>query len=1291
MNLEGWDFDPIIFTEPNRIVAPYSWIGHIPTAFYLIKITKPKVFVELGTHTGNSYFAFCQAVKNESLPTKCYAIDTWQGDEHTAKYEESIYSKVESYNTKTYNDFSFLNKKTFDEALYDFETSSIDILHIDGYHTYEAVKHDFNSWLPKMSDQGIIVFHDTSVRKGNFGVWRLWNEIKSEYPHFSFKHSNGLGILIVGKNASPKIKLLTQNKTQFKFFEKSILFAASLIIGKHEKPTTHTLIPYMSLYYATALDSFSEEKKIQKKSALAQDVAEVTYILPEQTFHKFRFDPTEEPIAITIHQIKTRGTNGEEDIINIDFLSSNCFQKINSTFIFSDADPQISFQLVQTDNNISEITIFYSVLAFPNELPKLILQHSNKDNYISRQITYLDRLITQQLDFFFKSITKNFQENNDIFNLLKTEYIKIYQDNKQLETLYLEKEQIHQQVKKLEVCIEDYEQNNRVLKNKIEKLHNLVEVNQLLENKINQFEKEIQKEKMKSQATLKEYSIVKKKLSSTEADLIKSNQIQKDGKIHIFNLKKENEALKSSISFRLGNLIIDPVAKLLKAFSKTNPNTFGINENYSIKTTCITANNEVFLNGIIESEPIPEKIEIYLSNKLLGTAEIKKKKDKIIFHFRANVINTIHVIRLKSYFKDSFGDERNILVNKGQKAFRWFIDSVERFKSGHIKVSGWAQSHYSELTLKITNNYYDHHQEKITGSRIDVNGAYPEFPYWLPNKISTIVGPWNNGASLEIQLFQENEVLAQIKKEIDPTIRDIPIDDQYKYYINNIETKNRRDQNNQIGKQNIELVLFANSNSDNLAQLSLSKDWQTGLLSQTNINVITPKNSSIADSLPKNLPEIKIWEINKMTNVIEIIKKINENTKSLYTLIIPENYKLSDSALLDINVILNGESDLPYLIYFDEDELSDNGVRMNPQFKPSYSPDRFRNQNYIGSVIAINRNIPYSLFDTSIYSLEDFIIDLILKIEHAGFKIAHYPIIAAHKKQFQPQKKSNSYFIPQSLKNIDPFQIENYLLNEPTPLIEKKPTGFSIIILNKNSPEFIIPLLQTLTSEIKPININYEIIVGDTGTTDQQVLSFYESLEENITVVKGLNYHFGDNYNELINNYSNFEYLGLLNNDIKLKDLSFLPVIEGELANPKHGAIGSLLLYPDDKIQHAGVFFKTHETLGMIPYHRLHGKPLNELHPFIKEEIPAVTGAFLFCRREAFIATGGFDSAYQEEVQDIDLCLKFQKMGLKNLILNLQEIYHIENGTRQKGSENWIDRNYYAWKWFSYLDTSLSE
>jgi GT2 family glycosyltransferase len=175
-----------------------AWNQHIPFAFWVVQAHRPSVFVELGTFRGTSYFSFCQAVADLRLPTRCVAIDSWQGDAHAGFYDESVFAQVNACNERKYADFSRLVRSSFDDALPHFLDGSIDLLHIDGLHTYQACKHDFESWLPKLSRRAIVLFHDTNVRERGFGVYRLWAELAERYPHFEFVHEHGLGVLGVG-------------------------------------------------------------------------------------------------------------------------------------------------------------------------------------------------------------------------------------------------------------------------------------------------------------------------------------------------------------------------------------------------------------------------------------------------------------------------------------------------------------------------------------------------------------------------------------------------------------------------------------------------------------------------------------------------------------------------------------------------------------------------------------------------------------------------------------------------------------------------------------------------------------------------------------------------------------------------------------------------------------------------------------------------------------------------------------------------------------------------------------
>lgn len=199
---------PICVTIPKRL-APYSgWHEHIPFAMFLVDLLKPKMIVELGTRYGSSYCAFCQAVKELHLDTACYAVDTWQGDLHSGLYGAEVLADLRMHHDPLYSSFSRLIQSTFDEALEHFANGTINLLHIDGYHTYESVRHDFEAWLPKISKHGVVLLHDTNVRERDFGIRKFWDEIKLKYPHFEFRHGHGLGILAVGKISSKELQEL---------------------------------------------------------------------------------------------------------------------------------------------------------------------------------------------------------------------------------------------------------------------------------------------------------------------------------------------------------------------------------------------------------------------------------------------------------------------------------------------------------------------------------------------------------------------------------------------------------------------------------------------------------------------------------------------------------------------------------------------------------------------------------------------------------------------------------------------------------------------------------------------------------------------------------------------------------------------------------------------------------------------------------------------------------------------------------------------------------------------------
>ena len=193
---------------PVEHLCVTAWAEHAPFAFWLIDALRPTSVVELGTHNGYSFFAFCQAVKALGLDTQLYAIDTWEGDVHAGVYDNSVFESVRDIVEQEYPQTAHMVRATFHDARPEFADGSVDLIHVDGRHFYDDVKEDVETYLSAMSDRGVMILHDIVVQERDFGVHQYWAELREKYATFGFTHCNGLGVVAVGPNVPPKVRAL---------------------------------------------------------------------------------------------------------------------------------------------------------------------------------------------------------------------------------------------------------------------------------------------------------------------------------------------------------------------------------------------------------------------------------------------------------------------------------------------------------------------------------------------------------------------------------------------------------------------------------------------------------------------------------------------------------------------------------------------------------------------------------------------------------------------------------------------------------------------------------------------------------------------------------------------------------------------------------------------------------------------------------------------------------------------------------------------------------------------------
>ena len=248
----------------------WPWAGHKNFIYDYVRNIKPKTIVELGTHKGTSFFSMCQAVKDANLSTRLFAVDSWKGDRHVGAYGKDIYIGVKTIKNKFYvNQKIALLRCFFDEAISKFKDGTVDLLHIDGEHTYEAVMHDYLSWDKKLSKNAVIIFHDTDEIKTGFGVYKLWSELKSMFSVIEFHHSHGLGVLFLNK----------KNGTQLKILEAS---------WQKYYPLVYDSIKLRNNFETVQLDL----NKMQKKTSITEE----------------KFKSTEKEITSVLDDLNTRNT-----------------------------------------------------------------------------------------------------------------------------------------------------------------------------------------------------------------------------------------------------------------------------------------------------------------------------------------------------------------------------------------------------------------------------------------------------------------------------------------------------------------------------------------------------------------------------------------------------------------------------------------------------------------------------------------------------------------------------------------------------------------------------------------------------------------------------------------------------------------------------------------------------------------------------------------------------------------------------------------------------------------------
>lgn len=353
-----------------------------------------------------------------------------------------------------------------------------------------------------------------------------------------------------------------------------------------------------------------------------------------------------------------------------------------------------------------------------------------------------------------------------------------------------------------------------------------------------------------------------------------------------------------------------------------------------------------------------------------------------------------------------------------------------------------------------------------------------------------------------------------------------------------------------------------------------------------------------------------------------------------------------------------------------------------PYFKPDFSPDTLRGNNYICHLTAFKRSLMLSAgggFCSEYDGSQDY--DIILRLTEKASNIVHIPKVLyfwrAHSGSVASMRGAEvkQYAIEAGRKAIQ-ASLERNGLRGTVEAGGRFPTFYriryeisrpglvSIVIPTKNHVE---DLQKCVTSIFEKTTWrDYEVLIVDNGSTDPAIANYYAKLAES-GKARILHYNQPFNYSK-INNFAagqaKGKYLLFLNNDTEVISPGWIEEMLMYAQRPDIGAVGAMLYFGDNTIQHAGVIVGIGGVAGHVFSREPRGAPGYFGHALIACNYSAVTAACVMMRAEVFRDVGGFDESFAVAFNDIDLCLRVLAKGYRNIWTPHAELYHYESKSR---------------------------
>ena len=436
-------------------------------------------------------------------------------------------------------------------------------------------------------------------------------------------------------------------------------------------------------------------------------------------------------------------------------------------------------------------------------------------------------------------------------------------------------------------------------------------------------------------------------------------------------------------------------------------------------------------------------------------------------------------------------------------------------------------------------------------------------------------------------------------------------------------------------------------------------------------------------------PRIRTMRRERNGHISAATNSALEEVTGEFTVFLDHDDELTPDALALVVDALNRWPDTD-LLYSDEDKLDAEGERIDPALKPDWSPELLLAQNYVCHLLAIRTDLIHKVggMRTGFEGSQDH--DLVLRVSEiiSPVRIRHLPFILYHWRAISGstagEEGAKPYASGAGVRAVKEALQRRGRHAEVTPgrapysyrvrySLPDPPPRVSIVIPTRDG----LDLLRTCISTVqqRTLYANYEILVVDNDSAEPETLEYLADLET-MGQARVLRYPKPFNFSAINNfavEHATGSVLVLLNNDIEVISADWLREMVSIALQPDVGAVGALLLYPDGRIQHAGVVVGMGGVAGHAYKREPGGSWGRSRELTVRREMSAVTAACLAIERAKYERVGGLDAEHlRVAFNDVDFCLKLRDAGLRNIWTPYAVLRHHESVSR--GSDETSER-----------------